>query len=339
LGKAKVFMDIDAGIVRVTIPVDPDVLLMRLDALAGRPLDDPDSTVERDRRLRLAAPEFAAACSLAFDGRRSRPEIAYDPSAQDDARSSEGPPGFMRLSARMPDSATSVTWSYGLVYGAYPFVVRTADGSSTTEWIVGRATSGRIGVRTMATPSHASVGLEYFRLGFTHIVPKGVDHILFVLGIFFLSPRLRSLVLQVSCFTVAHSVTLGLTMYGLVSLPSSVVEPLIALSIAYVAVENLMTSELKRTRVWLVFAFGLLHGMGFAGVLGELGLPPSGFVTALVTFNLGVEAGQLAVIALAFASVGFPLRDRESYRRRIVWPASAAMAIVGLYWTVARLSS
>jgi hypothetical protein len=128
-------------------------------------------------------------------------------------------------------------------------------------------------------------------------------------------------------------------MYGLVSLPSSVVEPLIALSIAYVAVENLMTSELKRTRVWLVFAFGLLHGMGFAGVLGELGLPPSGFATALVTFNLGVEAGQLAVIALAFASVGFPLRDRESYRRRIVWPASAAMAIVGLYWTVARLSS
>ena len=139
-------------------------------------------------------------------------------------------------------------------------------------------------------------------------------------------------------FTIAHTITLALTMYGIVSLPASIVEPLIALSIAYVAVENLMTSELKRSRVALVFGFGLLHGMGFAGVLGELGLPRSEFVTALITFNLGVEAGQLTVIAAAFLTVALCCHQAEWYRRRVVWPASAAMALIGVYWTVARLS-
>jgi len=120
-----------------------------------------------------------------------------------------------------------------------------------------------------------------------------VDHILFVLGIFLLSTAWRPILLQVTTFTIAHSITLGLTMYGIVSLPSSIVEPLIALSITYVAVENLWTTELKPWRLALVFMFGLLHGMGFAGVLRGLGLPRSEFLTALLTFNLGVEGGQL----------------------------------------------
>ena len=119
---------------------------------------------------------------------------------------------------------------------------------------------------------------------------------LFVLGIYLLSGRARSVLWQVSAFTVAHSITLGLSMYGLVSVSPRIVEPMIALSIAYVAIENIFLSELKSWRVALVFAFGLLHGMGFAGALKELGLPRSEFVTALLTFNVGVEAGQLAVI-------------------------------------------
>ena len=116
----------------------------------------------------------------------------------------------------------------------------------------------------------------------------------------------------------------------------AIVEPLIALSIAYVAIENLVTTELKPWRLALVFAFGLLHGMGFAGVLQDLGLPRAQFLTALVTFNGGVEAGQLTVIGLAFAAVVYWRANRPAYRRFIVQPASLAIALAGLYWTVQR---
>ena len=177
---------------------------------------------------------------------------------------------------------------------------------------------------------------EYLSLGFEHILPKGLDHILFVLGLYLLSARLAPLLWQVTAFTVAHTLTLALSMYGVVSLPPTVVEPLIAVSIAYVAVENMLMSELKPWRALVVFGFGLLHGLGFAGVLRDLGLPAGRFVTALVTFNLGVELGQLAVIGLAFLAVGW-FHRRTWYRDRIVIPASAIIAAVGGYWAVARL--
>jgi hypothetical protein len=142
----------------------------------------------------------------------------------------------------------------------------------------------------------------------------------------------------VTAFTVAHTITLGMTIFGVISLSPRVVEPLIALSIAYVAVENVFTSELKPWRLGLVFGFGLLHGMGFAGVLSGLGLPPSERVTALLSFNLGVEAGQLTVIAAMFLAIGW-LRHRAWYRQRTVLPISLAIAGVGLYWTVTRIAA
>ena len=135
----------------------------------------------------------------------------------------------------------------------------------------------------------------------------------------------------------AHSITLGLTMYGIVSLPAKIVEPMIALSVAYVAIENLATSELKPWRLALVFSFGLLHGMGFAGVLRELGLPHSQFLTALVTFNAGVEAGQLSVIAMAWVAIASLRRNEYRYRMFVVRPASLAIAFIGLYWTIQRI--
>ena len=178
---------------------------------------------------------------------------------------------------------------------------------------------------------------RYLALGFTHIVPHGLDHMLFVLGIYLLSGRARTVLWQVSAFTVAHSITLGLSIYGIVAVPPAIVEPLIALSIAYVAIENIFLSELKSWRVVLVFAFGLLHGMGFAGALKELGLPRSEFLTALLTFNVGVEAGQLAVIGAAFLLVGWHCANRAWYRSRIVVPASVLIACTAVYWTIQRL--
>lgn len=184
-------------------------------------------------------------------------------------------------------------------------------------------------------PVQQDVFVRYLVLGFEHILPKGLDHILFVLGLFLLSTRWKPLLWQVTAFTLAHSITLALAMSGAVSLPSQPVEVLIALSIAYVAVENLWTSELKPWRPFVVFAFGLLHGLGFAGVLAELGAPAARLFESVLAFNLGVEAGQLAVIGLAFAFVGWYRRD-PNYRKRVVIPVSLAIAATGLYWAVER---
>jgi hypothetical protein len=150
--------------------------------------------------------------------------------------------------------------------------------------------------------------VNYIPVGFDHIVPKGLDHILFVLGLFFLSTRMAPLLTQVSLFTLAHTITLALAALGYVSIPGYIVEPLIAASITYVAVENIFMKNLSLWRPVVVFVFGLLHGLGFASVLGEFGLPEGTFVPALIGFNVGVEVGQLAVIAVTFLAVWQAIR-------------------------------
>ena len=206
-----------------------------------------------------------------------------------------------------------------------------------SQWLAPGETSQEFSLTSAtAAMSRVDVAWLYLVLGFTHILPKGLDHILFVLGIFLLSRQWGPLLWQVTAFTIAHSITLALSMYGVFSLSPGIVEPLIALSIVYVALENVFTRELKPWRVIVVFCFGLLHGLGFAGVLTELGLPRGEFVTALITFNLGVEGGQLSVIAIAFAAVGL-FRQRDWYRQRIVVPASLLISAVGLYWTIERV--
>jgi len=179
--------------------------------------------------------------------------------------------------------------------------------------------------------------VQYIPVGFDHIVPKGLDHILFVLGLFFLSTRLRPLLVQVSAFTVAHTVTLALGALGYVQVPAAIVEPIIAASIVFVAVENILSQGLSPWRPVIVFGFGLLHGLGFASVLGEFGLPDGAFVPALIGFNVGVELGQLFVIAVAFVLVGYWFREKPWYRSRIAVPASAAIAAVGAWWVVERV--
>jgi hypothetical protein len=192
----------------------------------------------------------------------------------------------------------------------------------------------------------------YVPVGFDHILPKGLDHILFVLGLFFLSTRLGPLLWQISAFTLAHTVTLALGALGLVNIPGSIVEPLIALSIVFVAVENVFTSGLSKWRPFVIFGFGLLHGLGFASVLGDFGLPEDQFIPALIGFNVGVELGQLAVIALAAVMLVLSVRlARRMYLpeteapvgsypvmfRAVSIPASLIIAAVGAYWCVERV--
>ena len=177
--------------------------------------------------------------------------------------------------------------------------------------------------------------LTWIHAGFVHILPMGLDHICFILGLFFLQPKWKSLLLQTSAFTLAHSITLAMVVLGVFTIPSSIVEPMIALSIAYVGLENLWVKELKPWRVALVFGLGLLHGMGFASVMKELELPEGQVVQPLVGFNLGVELGQVTVLTAAFAITFWFLKKPAFGVVRKV--ASGLIGAVGLYWTVQRI--
>jgi len=178
---------------------------------------------------------------------------------------------------------------------------------------------------------------SYIILGFDHIFPKGIDHILFILGLFLFSATLKPLLWQITMFTIAHTITLGLSMNGIIAIPSSIVEPLIALSIVYVGIENILAKDLKKSRLYLVFAFGLLHGLGFASVLSEMGMPEDAFVTALISFNIGVELGQLTIIFMAFTLAGFWFSKKSWYKKRITNPASIFIAFIAFYWFIQRL--
>ncbi len=177
---------------------------------------------------------------------------------------------------------------------------------------------------------------RYIKMGYTHILPEGLDHILFVLGLFLLSAQIKPLLKQITAFTLAHSLTLALSLYGVVHLPPSFVEPVIAASIAFVAVENLFTSEMKAWRPAVVFGFGLIHGMGFATALQSLGLQHDNLLTALLGFNVGVELGQLSVVLAAFLIVGW-FRNRPNYRKFVVLPGSVAIAATAVFWMFQRI--
>lgn len=178
--------------------------------------------------------------------------------------------------------------------------------------------------------------VTWVAVGFQHIIPMGLDHIAFILGLFFLTTRVSTLFWQVTCFTLAHTVTLGLASLGIVNVPAGIIEPLIALSIVYIALDNLYSKSLARLRLLVVTLFGLLHGLGFASALSALQLPEDNFLSALLLFNLGVELGQIAVLVIAFAAVGW-LRNWSGYGERVARPATLTIAGAGMYWLIKRL--
>lgn len=177
----------------------------------------------------------------------------------------------------------------------------------------------------------------YLKLGYTHILPQGFDHILFVVGLCLLSNKIKVILWQATAFTVAHSITLALSMKSIIVAPSAVVEPIIALSILFVAIENLLLTELKPWRVLLVFMFGLIHGMGFASSLNEIGLPRNKFLISILSFNVGVELGQISIILAVFLLIVRPFGNSPDYRKRVVYPLSIIIALIALYWTIQRV--
>ena len=248
------------------------------------------------------------------------------------------------LEGEVNRTARQLTWYYPARFGDNAVRVRQVDEVnakwhwSEWQWLRKDQASEAFSLTEVFTRPPLQVTIyTYLVAGFEHILPKGLDHILFILGIFLLSMRMRPLLWQVTMFTVAHTITLGLTMNGVIALPDNIVEPLIALSIAYIGLENIFARRLHNSRLLLVFLFGLLHGMGFAGVLKDFGMPADAFITALISFNVGVELGQLAVIALAFLSVGLWFGRRKWYRHVVVMTGSATIAVIGLYWTWDRI--
>lgn len=175
---------------------------------------------------------------------------------------------------------------------------------------------------------------EYFVLGVEHIL-TGIDHIVFLLGLLLLGGRLKSILWMVTAFTVAHSITLGLAVLGIFAPSGSFVEPMIALSVAYVGVENFVVKDVdKRWRITALF--GLIHGFGFAGALGEIALPHAQLPIALLAFNVGVEAGQLGLLAVALPII-LKLREREWFRDKGMRVASGAIVAAGVIWFVTRV--
>ncbi|OGI51702.1 MAG: hypothetical protein A3D32_03715 [Candidatus Muproteobacteria bacterium RIFCSPHIGHO2_02_FULL_60_13] len=292
-----------------------------------------------ERKIREFLPQYLEGIEIHFDDARRQPALcSLDvPEVGDPARARLT---LLRLCGAIPPDARTFRWAYAADFGES--IVRlpaVSGGDLVALWLKDGAKSEPyiLGVG-LEQKTRLEVAAQYTVFGFTHILPKGLDHILFVLGLFLLSTRWKPLLIQVTAFTLAHTLTLGLSIYGIVSLSPAIVEPLIAASIAYVAVENMVTAELKPWRAFVVFGFGLLHGMGFAGVLQEIGLPRSEFLTALLTFNLGVELGQLSVITLAYLLVGLWWKTKGWYRARLVQPLSALIAVVGVYWTIERIA-
>ncbi|RFM31491.1 HupE/UreJ family protein [Chitinophaga silvisoli] len=183
----------------------------------------------------------------------------------------------------------------------------------------------------------SNVASAYLLEGYQHILPYGFDHIAFILGLLLLSPRLKPILWQATAFTIAHSITLGLSMYHIIAPPLNLVEPLIALSILYVAVENLLSAKLTPFRIGIVFLFGLIHGLGFAGSLSQLNLTHEHFFTCLIMFNLGVELGQVTVIFAFYFFLARWFADKPYYRNYIVKPLSVLIGLMACCWIVQRI--
>ena len=330
--RADLITDLDALALGAPQDADDAALLAALQALSPQALDD---RIDRLRQL------FQRRVRLRFDGEPVRFEVDFPDYGAPAALESEIPT-LLGLTARLtgvvPAGAAELEFFASRAFSEVQLTIRDEIRDQTSQSLLERgAHSDPFSLTGAVEPvSLWTTAGRYLQLGYVHIVPRGLDHILFVLGLFLLGSRFGPLVWQVTAFTVAHAATLSLAALGAVSLPPALIEPLIALSIVYVGVENIMTDRVTPRRTAVVFAFGLLHGLGFAEMLRDLGLPAQGRLLGLVSFNAGIELGQLTVLAAALASAGW-CRGRSWYRSRLATPLSAMIAIVGLVWAIERI--
>ena len=338
--------------VSVTLQFNAELFLADIDASQIADSDEaPAAAIYDDMRqlppvaLRKAFvqkwPAFADRINAQTGGERLRFEL-IDFTSQTDIDVSLPRTSTAIITAPLPEHATDVRFGWDARLGDL-ILRQIADPSIDPESLyTGLLNNGSqspaISTRGVAAQPVSTVIINYIEIGFIHIIPRGFDHILFVLGLFFYAARWRPLLVQITIFTIAHSLTLALASQGLVSVPASIVEPIIAASIAYVALENIWRQKLHMSRLLIIFVFGLIHGLGFASVLAEIGLPQGDFLISLISFNVGVELGQIAVIAAAFIlHLCLPLSP-DRYRRIVAIPASCVIGAIGIWIVIERVS-
>jgi hypothetical protein len=344
---ATVYFDRDASRFSVRLMVNLEAILAGVDPQVKDTNDSPRAA-EYDR-LRALPPgelqglylaferEFLAGMTFLVDGKPVRPALTESEFREIGDLSKVRKTDFL-FTGPLPSGAKTFAFGWEKRFGKV--LLRTIAPHASAmhiEEIAPGVMSQPIDIDAVKSRSVWEMAGDFLTLGFTHILPKGLDHILFVVGLFLLSTKLRPILTQVTSFTVAHTITLGLGAAGYVNLPPAIVEPLIAASIVYVAAENILRPTLSPWRPLVVFGFGLLHGLGFAGILREFGVPEGDFLVGLLSFNIGVELGQLTIIALCYVTVGIRFGARGWYRQRIVIPGSLLIAAVGAFWFVQRV--
>lgn len=326
--------DLDALALGVPQDSDDQKLVDALTAKSPKDLDELKADLIRhfERRIRVRFDDQTVPFNVILAPEQPFPP-ATSPSDAIETPSFLGT--LVRFEGAVPEESQTFSFFASRSFPAVKLIYVDAPAEAQVVPVAPGARSEPVAFRDMRPPGAATVFGRYTVLGFLHILPKGLDHILFVLGLFLLCNRRKPLLIMVTGFTVAHSLTLALSVMGVVQLPSRPVEILIALSICYVAVEVALGREYRMRHTLVVFAFGLLHGLGFAGVLTELGLPDGQLVLALFAFNIGVELGQITVLLGAFALLGW-WRSKPFYEPYMVRPASVLIGCVGLFWVVER---
>lgn len=343
-----VYFDREAKVFTFRINLNLEAILAGIDPDVKDTADSPNAAeynrlrslppAELQKVFEAFQPKFLQGVNILINGQRIDPQIqsVEYPEVGDLSKPRKT---IVMLHGDLPDNAETFAFGWQPEFGK--FLIRTLGARSRTthaEVLEKGEMSQTLNINDIRSRSRWEMVADFIGIGYHHILPNGIDHILFVVGIFLLSIKVRPLLTQVTAFTVAHTITLGLGSAGLVNIPSGIVEPLIAASIVYVGVENILSARLTPWRPIVVFCFGLLHGLGFAGTLRDLGIPKGEFMTSLISFNVGVELGQLTIIAICFALIGMWFGNKPWYRQRVVIPGSLLIAAVASVWFVQRLS-
>ena len=179
--------------------------------------------------------------------------------------------------------------------------------------------------------------IYYLKLGFLHVIPFGFDHLLFILALFFYNSNLKDALIQCSVFTIAHSITLGLATAEIISINNQIIEVIIACSIFMTSLNCLYPTGIKLWRLGLIFIFGLVHGLGFATALMQNGLPKNDFLTTLISFNIGIELAQIAIILGCHFLISKQFKHKNWYQKKLVNPISFSICCIALFWTMERI--
>ncbi len=339
--------------VEIEIRTSVEALLTEINGRFRNTTESPNAE-EYDRFREMSADDLKVAFRSFHDRLLNGVQLAVDGKAVplQIAAVDIPPPGYTKvprasviyLEGHIPRDALALTWYYPLAFGDQAVRVRQVNEDtnqwhwSAHQWIrEDRPTDPFSLTEIFGQPSQIKVMNTYVEAGFFHIVPRGWDHMLFIMGIFLMTLKLKPLIWQATMFTLAHSITLTAGVFEWIRLPVAIVEPLIALSIAYVAIENLFLKRMSRLRLPVVFAFGLLHGLGFASMLTDFGLPEGAYIQALLWFNVGVEFGQLAVLFAGYFILSIWFSRESTFRRWVTLPGSIIIGWIGVSWCFDRI--